>query len=175
MLVKNVIKSYLSPSRLQRIVMVISPNQNNQPNLDLYLVRRYTICHFTIVLLYLCIGQNQKNQPNMVLYLVRRSKIFVSVATLVTISDCHNICLSLYILKLSFISFHYSARIAQFVRSTRTRPWPQNRHQFQRRVTGHKKRLYFQSMPPAPSDRGPTHRENQVLEAASRALASFID
>ena len=68
--------------RLRRIVTCIRPNQKNQPNLDLYLVRRYKICHFPIVVLYLCIGQNLKNQPNLVLYLVRRSKIFVSVATL---------------------------------------------------------------------------------------------
>ena len=54
----------------------------NQLNLDLYLVRRYKICQFPIVVSYLCIGQNQKIQPNLVLYLVRRSKIFVSVATL---------------------------------------------------------------------------------------------
>ena len=64
------------------IVVCIGANQKNQPNLDLYLVRRFTICHFPIVVSYLCIGQNQKNQPNLVLYLVRRSKIFVSVATL---------------------------------------------------------------------------------------------
>ena len=62
--------------------MCIGPNQKNQPNLDLYLVRRYKICLFPIVVSYLCIGQNQKNQPNLVLYLVRRYKIFVSVATL---------------------------------------------------------------------------------------------
>ena len=36
------------------------------------------ICHFLIMVSYLCIGQNQKNQP----YLVQRSKRFVSVATL---------------------------------------------------------------------------------------------
>ena len=60
----------------------IGPNQKNKPNLDLYLVWRYTICHFPIVVSYLCIGQNQKNQPDLVLYLVGRSKIFVSVATL---------------------------------------------------------------------------------------------
>ena len=71
------------PPRLRRIVTCIVPNQKNQPNLDLYLVRRYKICHFPIVVSYLCIGQNQKNKPNLVLYLVRRSKIFVSVATLV--------------------------------------------------------------------------------------------
>jgi len=69
-------------SRLRRIVTCIGPNQKNQPNLDLYLVRRYRICHFPIVVSYLCIGQNQKNQPNLVLYWIRRSKIFVSVATL---------------------------------------------------------------------------------------------
>ena len=71
-------------ARLRRIVTCIGPNQKNQPNLDLYLVRRYKICHFPIVVSYLCIGQNQKNQPNLVLYLVWRSKIFVSVATLGT-------------------------------------------------------------------------------------------
>ena len=65
--------------RLRRIVTCIGPNQKNQPNLDLYLVRRYKICHFPIMVSYLCIGQNQKNLPNLVLYLVRRSKIFVSV------------------------------------------------------------------------------------------------
>ena len=54
----------------------------NQPNLDLYLVRRYKICHFPIVVLYLCVSKNLKNQPNLVLYLVWRSKICVSVATL---------------------------------------------------------------------------------------------
>ena len=64
--------------RLRRIVTCIRPNQKNQPNLDLYLVRRYKICHFPIVVLYLCIGQNLKNQPNVVMHLVRRSKIFVS-------------------------------------------------------------------------------------------------
>ena len=73
-------------ARLRRIVTCIGPFQNNQSNLDLYLVRRYLgrykICHFPIVVSYLCIGQNQKNQPNLVLYLVRRSKIFVSVTTL---------------------------------------------------------------------------------------------
>ena len=72
-------------ARLRRIVTCIGPNQKNQPNLDLYLVRRYKICHFPIVVSYLCIGQNLKNQPNLVLYLVRRSKIFVSVATLLQI------------------------------------------------------------------------------------------
>ena len=56
-------------ARLQRIVTCIGPNQKNQPNLDLYLVRRYKICHFTIVVSYLCICQNQKNQSNLVLYL----------------------------------------------------------------------------------------------------------
>ena len=71
--------------RLRHIVTCIRPNQNNQPNLDLYLVRRYKICHFPIVVSYLCIGQNLKNQPNLVLYLVRRYKIFVSVATLSTL------------------------------------------------------------------------------------------
>ena len=71
--------------RLWRIVTCNGPNQRNQSNLDLYLVQRYTICHFPIVVSYLCNGQNQKNQknqPKLVLYLVRRSKIFVSVATL---------------------------------------------------------------------------------------------
>ena len=52
-----------------------SPNQKNQPNLDLYLVRRYKICHFLIMVLYLCIGQNRKIQPNLVLYLVRTYKM----------------------------------------------------------------------------------------------------
>ena len=76
--------------RLLHIVTCIVPNQKNQPNLDLYLVRRYKICHFPIVVSYLCIGQNQKNQLNLVLYLVWRSKIFVSVATLeVIISDIY--------------------------------------------------------------------------------------
>ena len=69
------------PPRLRPIVTCIGPNQKNQLNLDLYLVQRYTIGYFPIVVLYLCIGQNQKNQPNLVLDLVRRSKIFVSVAT----------------------------------------------------------------------------------------------
>ena len=69
-------------ARLRRIVTCIGPNQKNQPNLELYLVRRYKICRFPIVVSYLCMGQNQKNQTNLVLYLVRRSKIFVSVATL---------------------------------------------------------------------------------------------
>ena len=54
---------------LRRIFRCIGPNQKNQPHLDLYLVRRYTICHFPIGVLYLCICQNQKNQPNLVLYL----------------------------------------------------------------------------------------------------------
>ena len=71
-------------SRLRCIVTCIGPNRKNQPNLDLYLVRRYKICHFPLVVSYLCIGQNQKNQPNLVLYLVQRSKIFLSVATLHT-------------------------------------------------------------------------------------------
>ena len=70
-------------TRLRHIVTCIGPNQKNQPNLDLYLVQRYKICHFPIVVSYLCIGQSLKNQPNLVLYLVQRSKIFVSVATLV--------------------------------------------------------------------------------------------
>ena len=52
---------------------VYRPDQKNPPNLDLYLVLRYEICHFPIVVLYHCIGQNQKNQPNLVLYPVRRS------------------------------------------------------------------------------------------------------
>ena len=69
-------------ARLRHFVACIGPNQKSQPNLDLYLVRRYKICHFSLVVSYLCIGQNQKNQPNLVLHLVRRSKIFVSVATL---------------------------------------------------------------------------------------------
>ena len=74
----------LEHSRLRRIVTCIGPNQKNQPNLDLYLDRRYKICHFPIVVSYLCIGQNGKNQPNLVLYLVRRSKTVVSIATLLT-------------------------------------------------------------------------------------------
>ena len=49
------------PSRLGHIVTV---SGENQPNLDLYLVQRYKICYFLIVVLYLCIGQNLKNQPN---------------------------------------------------------------------------------------------------------------
>ena len=61
--------------RLRRIVACNGPNQKNQSNLDLHLVRRYKICHFPLVILYLCIGQNQKNQPNLVLYLVRSYKI----------------------------------------------------------------------------------------------------
>ena len=61
---------------------VYRADKKNQPNLDLYLVLRYKICLFPIVVLYLCIGQNLKNQPNLVLYLVQRSKIFESVATL---------------------------------------------------------------------------------------------
>ena len=69
-------------ARLRRIVTCIGPNQKNQPNLDLYLVRRYKICPLPLVVSYLCIVQNLKNQPNLVLYLVRRSKIVVSVATL---------------------------------------------------------------------------------------------
>ena len=69
-------------TRLRRIVACIWPNQKNQPNLDLYLVRRYKICHLPLVVSYLCISQNQKNQPNLVLYRVQRSKIFVSVTTL---------------------------------------------------------------------------------------------
>ena len=66
--------------------MCIGPNQKNQPNLYLNLVRRYKIFHFSIVVSYLClcIGQNPKNQPNLVLYLVRRSKTFVSGATSTT-------------------------------------------------------------------------------------------
>ena len=36
-------------SRLRRIVTCIGLNQKNQPILDLYLVRRYKICHFPIV------------------------------------------------------------------------------------------------------------------------------
>ena len=77
-------------SRLRRIVTCIWPNQKNQPNLDLHLVRRYKICHLAIVVSYLCIGQNQKNQPNLVLYRVQRSKIFVSVTTLpiLTAKNC---------------------------------------------------------------------------------------
>ena len=67
---------------MRHIVTCIGPNQKNQPNLYLYLVRRYTICFFPIVVMYICIVQNQKNQPNLVLYLVRGSKIFVLVATL---------------------------------------------------------------------------------------------
>ena len=75
------------------IVVCIGANQKNQPNLDLYLVRGFTICHFPIVVSYLCIGQSQKNQPNLVLYLVRRSKIFVSVATLpLTMAPVSNLC-----------------------------------------------------------------------------------
>ena len=77
------ITNYRIPfSRLRRIVTCIRPIQKNQPNLDLYLVRRFKIWHFPIVVSYLCIVQNQKNQCNLVLYLVRRSKIFVLVATL---------------------------------------------------------------------------------------------
>ena len=72
-------------ARLQCIVMCIGPNQKNQPNLNLYLVRRHKICHYPIVVSYLFIGKNQKNQPNLVLYLVRRSKIFVSVAPLASL------------------------------------------------------------------------------------------
>ena len=67
----------------RQVELYILLTSKNQPNLDLYLVRRYKICHFPIVVLWLCIGQNQKNQPNLVLYLVRRSKIFVSVSTLI--------------------------------------------------------------------------------------------
>ena len=80
--VKSNPSSRLFCIELRRIVTCIGSNQKNQPNLDLYLVRRYKICHFPIVVSYLCFGQNQKNQPNMVLYLARRYKIFESVATL---------------------------------------------------------------------------------------------
>ena len=48
----------LAPTRLRRIVTCIGPNQKNQPNLDLYLVRRYKIWYFLILVSYLCIGQN---------------------------------------------------------------------------------------------------------------------
>ena len=47
--------------RLRRIVTCIGPNQKNQPNLDLYLVRRYKICHFPIVVLYLY--QSEPKEP----------------------------------------------------------------------------------------------------------------
>ena len=47
-------------TRLRRIITCIGPNQKNQPNLDLYLVLRYKICLFPIVVLYLCIDHNQK-------------------------------------------------------------------------------------------------------------------
>ena len=70
-------------ARLRRIIKCIRPNHKNKPNLDLYLVQRYKICHFPKVVSYLCIGQNLKNHPNLVLHLVQRSKIFASVATLV--------------------------------------------------------------------------------------------
>ena len=93
--------------RLRCIVTCIGPNQKNQPNLDLYLVRRYKICHFPTVVSYLCIGQNQKNQPNLVPYLVRRSKIFVSVATLPTQHSSRRQTLPCFysLPSLSFISF----------------------------------------------------------------------
>ena len=81
-------------------VTCIGSNQKNQPNLDLHLVRRYTICHFPLVVLHLCISQNQKNQHNMVLYLVRRYKIFVSVATLhITIQILKKLNLSIRLSK----------------------------------------------------------------------------
>ena len=50
------ITNYRIPfSRLRRIVTCIRPIQKNQPNLDLYLVRRFKIWHFPIVVSYLCI------------------------------------------------------------------------------------------------------------------------
>ena len=56
--------SKVASRNLACIVVCIGANQKNQPNLDLYLVRGFTICHFPIVVSYLCIGQSQKNQPN---------------------------------------------------------------------------------------------------------------
>ena len=47
-------------SRLRHNVACIGPNQKNQPNLDLFLVRRYNIFHFPIVVSYLCIGQTKR-------------------------------------------------------------------------------------------------------------------
>ena len=61
-------------ARLRRIVTCIWPNQKNQPHLDLYLVRRYKICHISLVLSNLSIGQNQKNRPNLDLYLIGDTK-----------------------------------------------------------------------------------------------------
>ena len=87
---------------LRRIVKCIGPNQKNQPSLVLYLVRRYKICHFPIVVSYFCIGQSQKNQPNLILYLVRRYKIChfpvsLSEPTYLSCSEIENIfiCLNL--------------------------------------------------------------------------------
>ena len=55
--------------------MCIGLNQKIQPNFDLYLIRKYKICHFPMVGSYLFIGQSLKIQPNLDLYLVRRYKI----------------------------------------------------------------------------------------------------
>ena len=46
---------------MDRLVYRAEPKEPG--NLDLFLVRRYKICHFPLVVSYLCIGQNQKNQP----------------------------------------------------------------------------------------------------------------
>ena len=72
-------------SRLRHNVACIGPNQENQPNLDLFLVRRYKICHFPIAVSYLCIGQNLKNQTNLVLCLVRRYNIPHSICGIVSL------------------------------------------------------------------------------------------
>ena len=62
-------------TRYTIIFMCIGLNQKIQPNFDLYLIRKYKICHFPMVGSYLFIGQSLKIQPNLDLYLVRRYKI----------------------------------------------------------------------------------------------------
>ena len=69
-------------ARLRRIVTCIGPNQKNQPNLDLYLVRRYIFSQLLVMVSVSKYLKDTKIQPFMYLYLYLRYISKVSVATL---------------------------------------------------------------------------------------------
>ena len=69
-------------ARLRCIVACIGPNQKIQPNLDLYLVRRYIFSQLLVMLSVSKYLKDTKIQPFMYLYLYLRYISKVSVATL---------------------------------------------------------------------------------------------
>ena len=66
----------VKPTKVAMDRLVYRAEPKEPGNLDLFLVRRFEICHFPLVVSYLCIGQNQKNQPKRIGIWFRDTKPF---------------------------------------------------------------------------------------------------